>query len=83
MATAAPGRRRLGVRLVDGPSRTQGRLEVLVPTVPDLSGGWYPFCDASFTQEHAKLACRLLGLKYGRKFYASGVNYDANTTGDG
>ncbi|PVD37446.1 hypothetical protein C0Q70_00036 [Pomacea canaliculata] len=50
------GQHRLDVRLVDGPSRQHGRLEVR------MSGGWQAVCCKGWTRREASVACRQLGF---------------------
>ena len=44
-----------GVRLVDGPRYTEGRVELL------YMGVWGTVCDDSFSTNDAKVFCRMLG----------------------
>ncbi|KAK7489454.1 hypothetical protein BaRGS_00019253, partial [Batillaria attramentaria] len=43
------------VRLVDGPTANEGRVEVY------SNGLWYPLCTSNFGQEEATIVCRQLG----------------------
>ncbi|XP_060573207.1 scavenger receptor cysteine-rich type 1 protein M130-like [Ruditapes philippinarum] len=47
------------IRLVDGPTASSGRLEVLV------KGAWGTVCDDSFGVDDANVACKALGFKRG------------------
>jgi len=46
------------VRLVEGSSSQEGRLEV------NYNGVWGTVCDYGFTEESASVVCRTLGFRY-------------------
>jgi len=45
----------IAVRLVDGPSAREGRLEVY------YNSSWGTVCDDGFTDEEARVVCAILG----------------------
>lgn len=59
------------VRLVDGPSSHEGRVEVFA------NGAWGTVCDDGFDEEEASVICRMLGYSgalhaYGGAYYGEG-----------
>ncbi|GIL60300.1 hypothetical protein Vafri_14929 [Volvox africanus] len=67
-----------GVRLV-GESKSQGRLEVL-PRQPWATNGWVQVCDDTLTDLTAQNLCKMLGYRFGRKYYTAEVAFPVNVT---
>ncbi|XP_033748268.1 multiple epidermal growth factor-like domains protein 11 [Pecten maximus] len=63
----------LNVRLVDGPTQNQGRVEIY------NNGQWGTVCDDGFETDEAKAVCNELGYRYGTAFERS---YFGNGSGE-
>ncbi|XP_072037032.1 uncharacterized protein [Amphiura filiformis] len=48
------------IRLVDGHSSNEGRVEIF--NIRNGNAGWFPVCDASWSDKEAMVACRQLGF---------------------
>lgn len=57
------------VRLVDGPTRNEGRVEVLA------NGAWGTVCDDDFGIEDANVICRMLGYSGALQFHTNAAHY--------
>nr|XP_054762225.1 scavenger receptor cysteine-rich domain-containing group B protein-like [Lytechinus pictus] len=55
-AVSPPGVGEGSVRLVDGPTELEGRVEIFYNSV------WTPVCDTAFGNEEAEVVCRQLGF---------------------
>ena len=51
----------IAVRLIDGPSAREGRVEVYYNNVYYTAGGWGTVCDDGFTDAAARVVCYMLG----------------------
>ncbi|KAK5900140.1 hypothetical protein CesoFtcFv8_009543 [Champsocephalus esox] len=56
-----------GARLVDGPERCYGKLQL------KSTGSWASVCSVSFSSEAALVACRDLGCGFADTFYERGL----------
>ncbi|GIL80489.1 hypothetical protein Vretimale_16061 [Volvox reticuliferus] len=66
-----------GVRLL-GVNRTHGRVEVL-PRIPWERNDWVQVCDDfHFTDVTAQNLCRMLGYRFGRKYYTTEIAFPLN-----
>ena len=59
------------LRLVNGPSQYEGRLEIC------LGGGWGTVCDNHFNTNDAIVACRQLGILTEGKLFHIEVKYNS------
>ena len=61
------GQSRLEVRLVNGSSSSEGRIEIRRPDLPgSVNNGWGTICDDSWDNSDAHVACFMLGYMWGR-----------------
>ncbi|GIL80488.1 hypothetical protein Vretimale_16060 [Volvox reticuliferus] len=67
-----------GVRLVGG-TKSAGRVEVL-PVEPWVTNDWVQICDDSFSDLAAQNLCRMLGYRFGRKYYTTEIAFPINVT---
>ena len=51
----------IAVRLIDGPSAREGRLEVYDYSIYYSAGRWGTVCDDGFTDAAARVVCYMLG----------------------
>ena len=51
----------IAVRLIDGPSAREGRLEVYYDSIFYTAAGWGTVCDDGFTDAAARVFCYMLG----------------------
>ncbi|KAK5936405.1 hypothetical protein CgunFtcFv8_027719 [Champsocephalus gunnari] len=64
-----------GARLVDGPERCYGKLQL------KSAGSWASVCSVSFSSEAALVACRDLGCGFADTFYERGLGAQSQTWG--
>ncbi|GIL57426.1 hypothetical protein Vafri_12651 [Volvox africanus] len=64
-----------GVRLIGG-NKSVGRVEVL----SEQQQQWFQVCDAGFRDDLALVLCKMLGYKYGRKYFAPDIVFPKNFT---